>query len=105
MVTATDTPEGRMAMGRITVSTLAMGVALVFVSSASAAQETGGAGYPDRGVASNIEGQLTTEVGQGSLPFTGMNLVLIVIGAVLLLVLGTMLLLKSRTRRGELPQG
>jgi hypothetical protein len=100
----TDTPEGRMAMGRIIASILAMGVALVFVSSASA-QATGGAGYPDSGVASNIEGQLTTDVGQGSLPFTGMNLVLIVIGAVLLLVLGTMLLLKSRARRGQLSQG
>jgi hypothetical protein len=90
-----------MTMGRIIASTLAMGVALVFVSSASA-QETGTAGYPSSGVASNIEGQVTTEVGQGDLPFTGMNLVLIVIGAVLLLALGTMLLLKSRGRRGEL---
>ena len=93
-----------MAVGRIIVSILATGVPFVFVSSASA-QETGIAGYPRSGVASNIEGQLTTEVGQGNLPFTGMNLVLIVIGAVLLLVLGTMLLLKSRARRGELSQG
>lgn len=87
-------------MRRIMVATFAIAVALFVVSNAWA-QETGSAGYPTGGVLSNVEGQLTTEVEGGDLPFTGMNLVLIVMGGVLLLVLGTMLLLKSRARRGE----
>jgi hypothetical protein len=79
---------------------VAVGVALLVVPSALA-QGTGPAGYPISGVSNNAEGQLAEEVTSGALPFTGLNLVLIVAGGILLLGLGTMLLLKGRGGRTE----
>jgi hypothetical protein len=93
--------EGRLTVWRFRIFTaLAIGAALVVVPSALA-QGTGPAGYPTSGVSNNAEGQLVEEVTRGGLPFTGLNLVLVVLGAILLVGLGTTLMLKGRARRSE----
>jgi hypothetical protein len=62
---------------------------------ALAAERTQLGGYPGGGVAGGAEGPPVTS---GQLPFTGLNLVLLVVGGTLLIALGVALTLRGRSR-------
>ncbi len=90
-------------MGRI-ISTIWLAVltALVAVPAALAQDGTGSAGYPGGGVAGDVENRLSGGGGGvaaagGTLPFTGVNLLIVVIGGVVLVGLGALLLVRGRT--------
>jgi hypothetical protein len=68
------------------------------------AESTQLGGYPGSGVAGSAESQVrgTGEpVVSGTLPFTGLNLVLLVVGGTLLVALGIALTLRGRSGTAE----
>ena len=64
------------------------------------AQDTQSGGYPRGGVADDVEGRLSTAGSGGQLPFTGLNLVVLVVGGAVLIGLGALLLARGRSNRG-----
>lgn len=88
-----------MALARITTTIwLTVLTALLAVPAALAQDGTQDSGYPGGGVGGDVENRLSTagSTASGQLPFTGLNLVILVVGGVVLLGLGAMLLLRGR---------
>jgi hypothetical protein len=75
--------------------TLLASTALVTAATALA-QDTQPGGYPGGGIGGDVEGRLGTSAG-GTLPFTGLNLVLLVVGGAVLIALGTLIVLRGRS--------
>ncbi len=69
-------------------------VMLTFASLAAAGQGTQQGGYPRQGVSGNAAGQVAGT--GGTLPFTGLNLVLLVVGGALLVGLGVLIVMRGR---------
>lgn len=89
-----------MALARITSKIwLTVLTALLVVPAALAQDGTQSSGYPGGGVGGDVENRLSTVGGTagGQLPFTGLNLVILVVGGVVLLGLGALLLLRGRS--------
>jgi hypothetical protein len=81
---------------------IAVLTALAVIPTAAAQDGTQSGGYPAGGVAGDVENRLGA-VGSGAagaggqLPFTGVNLIILVVGGVVLLGLGALLVVRGRT--------
>jgi hypothetical protein len=71
-------------------------IAMLAYASVAAAQATQQAGYPGAGVSGNAVGQVAGAGTGGTLPFTGLNLLFLVVGGALLLGVGALLGMRGR---------
>lgn len=75
--------------------------AMFAAQTAFAGGGTAGAGYPGAGVSGNVESRVSETNSVSQLPFTGLDLVVVVVGAVALLGFGALLLVRNRPERGR----
>jgi len=76
---------------------VALFVAMTIVAAQTAAAGgTQSGGYPRGGVGGDAQGQVAGSGRSGELPFTGLTLVLLIVGGALLLALGVAMVLRNR---------